>query len=78
MSEKECQQYVIDYKKVVEEIQETLYKHEKELENKLQDEKNPIRYIELNAILDETIQLNECIYRMFDYCKKPVEISNEK
>ena len=33
-----CQQYVIDYKKVVEEIQETLYKHEKELVNKLQEE----------------------------------------
>ena len=73
-----CQAYEIDYKKVVEEIQETLYKHEKELVNKLQDEKSPIRYIELNARLDETMQLRESIYGMFDYCKKPVEISNEK
>ena len=73
-----CQAYEIDYKKVVEEIQETLYKHEKELVNKLQDEKSPIKYIELNAVLDETIQLNECICRMFEYCKKPVEINDEK
>ena len=64
-----CQQYEIDYKKVVEEIQETLYKHKKELVNKLQDEKSPIRYIELKAILDDTMQLSENIYRMFEYCK---------
>lgn len=73
-----CQQYEIDYKKVVEEIKETLDKLVEELKHKLQDEKSPIRYIELNAILNETIQLNECIYRMLEYCKKPVEISNEK
>lgn len=78
MNEKECQAYEIDYKKVVEAIQETLEKLEKELKNKLQDEKSPIKYIELKAILDETIQLNECIYSIFEYCKKPVEISNEK
>ena len=80
MSDKECccQVYEIDYKKVVKEIQETLYKHEKELVNKLQDEKSPIRYIELNARLDDTIQLSENICRMFEYCKKPIEISNEK
>lgn len=79
MSGKECcQQYEIDYKKVVQEIQETLYNHEKDLENKLQDEKSPIRYIELNAILNVTVQLRECIYNMFEYCKKPVEISDEK
>ena len=73
-----CQQYVIDYKKVVEEIQETLDKLVEELKHKLQDEKSPIRYIEYNAILSETIQLRENICRMFEYCKKPVEISNEK
>ncbi len=64
-----CQTYEIDYKKVVEEIQETLYKHEKDLVNKLQEEKSPIKYIELKAILDETIQLKENIHRMFEYCK---------
>ena len=73
-----CQAYEIDYKKVVEEIQETLDKLVEELKHKLQDEKSPIRYIEFNAILSETIQLRENIYRMFEYCKKPVEISNEK
>lgn len=78
MNEKECQAYEIDYKKVVEAIQETLEKLEEELKNKLQDEKSPIRYIEQKAMLDETIQLNECICRMLEYCKKPVEISNEK
>lgn len=79
MNEKECcKQYEIDYKKVVEAIQETLEKLEEELKNKLQDEKSPIRYIELKAILSEAMQLNECICRMFEYCKKPVEISNEK
>ena len=79
MSGKECcQQYEIDYKKVVQEIQETLYKHEGDLKNKLQEEKSPIRYIELKAILDDTMHLRECIYSMFEYCKKPVEISDEK
>lgn len=79
MSDKECcKQYEIDYKKVVQEIQETLYKREEDLKNKLQDEKSPIRYIELNAILNDTIQLREYIYSMFEYCKKPVEISDEK
>ena len=78
MNEKECQAYEIDYKKVVEEIKETLDKLLEELKHKLQDEKSPIRYIEFNAILSATIQLRENIYRMFEYCKKPVEISNEK
>ena len=73
-----CQQYEIDYKKVVQEIQETLYKHEEDLKNKLQEEKSPIRYIELNAILDDVKHLREYIYSMFEYCKKPVEINNEK
>lgn len=73
-----CRQYEIDYKKVVEEIQETLDKLEEELKHKLQEEKSPIRYIELKAILDDTMHLREYIYSMFEYCKKPVEISNEK
>lgn len=73
-----CQVYEIDYKKVVQEIQETLYKHEEELKNKLQDEKSPIRYIELNARLNDAIQLRECIYSMFEYCKKPVEVKQDE
>lgn len=72
-----CQAYEIDYKKVVQEIQEALYAHERELKNKLQDEKNPIIYIELNARLTDVIKLNECIYSMFEYCKKPVEVKKE-
>lgn len=72
-----CQAYEIDYKKVVEEIQETLYKHEKDLVNKLQEEKSPIKYIELKAILDETVQLKENICRMFEYCKKPVDVRKD-
>ena len=79
MSDKECcQQYEIDYKKVVKEILETLYKREKELANKLQEEESPIRYIELKAILDDVEHLREYIYKIIDDCKKPVEISNEK
>lgn len=78
MNEKECCQLEIDYKKVVEEILKTLYKRENELENKLQEEESPIRYIELKAILDDIEHLRGHIYSMFEYCKKPVEISNEK
>lgn len=77
MNEKECQAYEIDYKKVVKEIQEELYKKIEYYKIKLQEETNPIKYIELKAILDETIQLNECIYRMFEF-RKPDGISNEK
>ena len=78
MSEKECQAYEIDYKKVVEEIQETLYKKIEYYKIKLQEETNPIKYIEQKAVLDNSNNLRESIYGMFDYCKKPVEISNEK
>ena len=73
-----CQSYEIDYKKVVQEIQETLHTHEKELKNKLQDEKSPIIYIELNARLTDVTKLKECIYNMFKYCKKPVEVKKEE
>ena len=73
-----CQQYEIDYKKVVEEIKETLDKLVEELKHKLQDEKSPIKYIELKAILDNSNNLLDSIYRMLEYCKKPAEISNEK
>lgn len=72
-----CQAYEIDYKKVVQEIQETLYTHEQELKNKLQDETSPIRYIELNARLTDVKQLMECIYSMFEYCKKPVDAKQD-
>lgn len=77
MSDKVCQPYVVDYKKVVQEIQETLYKQTEDLKEKLQDEKSPIKYIELNAVLTNIRQLNEYIYHMFEYCRKPVELSNE-
>lgn len=78
MSDKvNCQPYVVDYKKVVQEIQETLYKHIEDLKEKLQEEKSPIRYIELNAVLTDIKQLRECIYNMLEYCRKPVELSNE-
>ena len=75
MSDKvNCQAYEIDYKKVVQEITETLYKREEDLENKLKDEKNPIRYIEFKAIIDDVKYLRNCIYGMFDYCRKPVDV----
>ena len=78
MSEKECQAYEVDYKKVVEEIQEELYKKIEYYKIKLQEETNPIKYIEQKAVLDNSNNLRESIYGMFDYCKKPIEISNEK
>ena len=73
-----CQQYVIDYKKVVEEIQETLYKQIEYYKIKLQEETNPIKYIEQKAMLDNSNNLLDIIYNILEYCKKPVEISNEK
>ena len=73
-----CQQYVIDYKKVVKEIQEELYKKIEYYKIKLQEETNPIKYIEQKAILDNSNNLLDSIYRMFEYCKKPVEINDEK
>ena len=73
-----CQAYKIDYKQVVQEIQETLYKQSEYYKVKLQEETNPIKYIEQKAVLDNSNNLQESIYRMLDYCKKPVEISNEK
>ena len=73
-----CQAYEVDYKKVVEEIQEELYKKIEYYKIKLQEETNPIKYIEQKAMLDNSNNLQENIYRMLEYCKKPVEISNEK
>lgn len=73
-----CQPYEVDYKKVVQEIQEAIYMKTEDLKKELKEETNPIRYIEIKAILDDVKQLRECIYHMFEYCKKPVEISNEK
>lgn len=78
MNEKECQAYEIDYKKVVKEIQEELYKKIEYYKIKLQEETNPIKYIEQKAMLDNSNNLLDSIYRMFEYCKKPVEINDEK
>ena len=78
MSEKECQAYEVDYKKVVEEIQEELYKKIEYYKIKLQEETNPIKYIEQKAMLDNSNNLLDSIYEILGYCKKPVEISNEK
>ena len=73
-----CQQYEIDYKKVVKEIQEELYKKIEYYKIKLQEETNPIKYIEQKAMLDNSNNLLDIIYSMLEYCKKPVEISDEK
>lgn len=79
MSDKvKCQHYAVDYQKIVREIQETLCIRQNELEDKLQDEKSPIRYIELNAVLNDVRKLRECIYSMFEYCKKPVEVKQDE
>ena len=78
MNEKECQAYEIDYKKVVKEIQEELYKKIEYYKIKLQEETNPIKYIEQKAMLDNSNNLLDIIYNMLEYCKKPAEISNEK
>ena len=72
-----CQSYEIDYKKVVQEIQETLCMHKEEIEKKLQTEHSPFRYIELKAMLNDVNILRECISEMFEYCKKPAQISND-
>lgn len=77
MNEKECQSYEIDYKKVVKEIQEELYKKIEYYKIKLQEETNPIKYIEQKAMLDNSNNLLDSIYRMLDY-RKPDGISNEK
>lgn len=73
-----CQAYEIDYKKVVQEIQETLCMHENEIEKNLQTEHNPFRYIELKAMLTDVKSLRNCIYEMFEYCKKPVEVKKDE
>ena len=78
MNEKECQAYEIDYKKVVKEIQEELYKKIEYYKIKLQEEPNPIKYIEQKAMLDNSNKLLDIIYEILEYCKKPVDISNEK
>ena len=80
MNEKECccQAYEVDYKKVVKEIQEELYKKIEYYNIKLQEETNPIKYIEQKAMLDNSNNLLDIIYNMLEYCKKPVEISDEK
>ena len=75
MSDKaECQHYEVDYEKIVQEISETLYFKEEELERKLQEEKSPIRYIELNAVLTDVKQLRNYIFHMFEYCKKTIQV----
>ena len=46
-----CQPCEVDYKKVVHEIQDALHFRSEDLQRQLQNESNPIRYIELKAVL---------------------------
>jgi len=74
MSDKcNCQPYEVDYKQIVHEIIEALWERSKDLKNQLKDEKNPIRYIEQKAILNDVESLRETIFRMHDYCRKPMD-----
>lgn len=68
-----CQPYEVDYKKVVQEIQEALYHRSEQLEKQLKKEYNPIRYIENKAILNDVEHLRNTIYDIIDYCKKPIK-----
>ena len=58
MSDKECcKQYEIDYKKVVQEIQETLYKREEDLKNNLRNCNLPDLY-SIQNLLDKNLLEN--------------------
>ena len=68
-----CQPYEVDYEKVVIEIKEALYFRCEQLERELKDEKNPLKYIEKKAILDDVQHLNTAINDLIGHCKKPMD-----
>ena len=73
-----CQPYVVDYEKVVQEFQEMLYKREELFKNELQTEYNPIKYIEIKAMITDVGYLRERLYEMFEWYKKPVEVKKDE
>jgi hypothetical protein len=74
MSDKECcQAYEIDYEKVVREMGDILYGREQDLRGELKKELNPLKYLELNARLNEVKDFHNTLLELKEYCKKPVE-----
>ena len=73
-----CQHYGVDYEKVVREFQEMLYKREELFKNELQTEYNPIKYIEIKAMITDVGYLRERLYEMLEYCRKPTEVLKDE
>ena len=72
-----CQQYEVDYKKVVQEIQEILYHREQDLINEIKTQLNPLKYLELTAQLREVREWYNSLIELKEYCKKPTQVSND-
>lgn len=73
-----CQAYEIDYKKVVQEIQEILYHREQDLIGEVKKELNPLKYLELSAQLREVREWYNCLIELKEYCNKPVEVKQDE
>mgnify|MGYP003302765717 CR=1 FL=1 len=72
-----CQQYEVDYKKVVQEIQEILYHREQDLINEIKTQLNPLKYLELTAQLREVRECYNTLLEFKEYLKKPIQVEND-
>lgn len=69
----ECKPYTIDWQKIVLNTKEMLFYKVEELEKALATETNPLKYIELKAVLENAKAITKKIDDMHGYCHKVVE-----
>ena len=73
-----CANYEPDYERVVRELTEVLYGREQDLKEEIKKELNPLKYLELNARLNEVKDFYNTLLEIKEYFKKPVEVKKDE
>ena len=73
-----CANYEPDYERVVRELTEVLYGKEQDLREEIKKELNPLKYLELNARLNEVKDFYNTLLEIKEYFKKPVEVKKDE
>ena len=69
-----CAYYEPDYERIVKELKEVFKDREQDLRGELKKELNPLKYLELNAKLNEVTYFYNCLLEFKEHFTKPVEV----
>lgn len=74
----DCVSYETDYERVVKEIREVFKDREQDLRGEIKKELNPLKYLELNAKLNEVNYFHNVLLEFREHFTKPIEVKKDE